>query len=335
MSRFVGPYRVEKHLGRGGLGDVFRARDDRLARTVALKLLPPAIARSAESRDRLFADAFVAATLAHPGIARLYDIGDHEGQPYLAFEFVEGRTLASRLAKGPLPVNEAVTLAIAIADALADAHRQGLPHRDLKPANVMISPRGRPKVLDFGLSGWTAGSLDRERVAADPMAAVAATRGTLEYLSPEQALGETGDARSDIFSLGVILYEMVTGRRPFNAVAPLDLLLAILKTGAPPPSRLNPAVPPALDAIVARCLCKSLDGRYQRASDVGDALREMAREPLPVTIAPPPRDVVRVVLPRGLMKRGALIAAVSVGLFATTAWLLAPEVRAAVSRLLH
>ena len=157
MSRVVGPYRLEKQLGQGGLGDVYRARDDRLARTVALKLLPRAISLSQESRDRLFADAFLAATLAHPGIARLFDIGEHDGQPYLAFEFVEGRTLAARLAKGPLPVSEAVTFAIAVTDALSEAHRHGLPHRDLKPANVMVTPRGRPKVLDFGLSGWTDG----------------------------------------------------------------------------------------------------------------------------------------------------------------------------------
>ena len=199
----------------------------------------------------------------------------------------------------------------------------------------MISVRGRPKVLDVGLSGWTAGGLDRARVAANPMAAVAATRGTLEYLSPEQALGEAGGPRSDVFSLGVVLHEMVTGHRPFQAGTPLDLLLAILRTTAPPPSQVNPAVPPALDLVVSRCLEKSLDARYARAADVGDALRELAREPWPDRPAVPPRNILRVVLPRRILGRSALLAALSAGLFATTAWWFVPEVRATLARLLR
>jgi serine/threonine protein kinase len=330
MSRLVGPYRIEQHLGRGGLGDVFRARDERLGRDVALKVLPAAIAESPTARNQLFSDAFLASSLEHPGIARVYDIGEHDGQPYLAFEFVDGQTLAERLSRGPLPVAEAVTMAIAISDALADAHAHGVVHRDLKPANVMITRRGRPKILDFGLSGWTAGS-DRTRIAADPMAAGAATAGTVQYFSPEQALGDPGDARSDVFSLGAILHEMVTGRRAFYGRTPVELVLAILKSAPIPPSRLNPSVPASLDAVVAGCLAKSLDARTPRATLVGDALRELAHEPLRDT-RPPSRSPEG---PRRAMRRGAIVVALTAGMAATAAWFFAPGFRAAVSRLLQ
>ena len=335
MSHLVGPYRIEKHLGRGGLGDVYRARDERLDRDVALKVLPADIADSSSTRDQLFSDAFLASSLEHPGIARVYDIGEHDGQAYLAFEFVEGQTLAERLLRGPLPIAEAVPMAIAISDALADAHAHGVVHRDLKPANVMITRKGRPKILDFGLAGWTAGSADRARIAADPMAAAATTRGAFEYLSPEQALGEPGDARSDVFSLGVILHEMVTGRRAFCGRTPIELLLAILKSAPIPPSRLNPSVPASLDAVVAGCLAKSLEARTSRAMLVGDALRELAHEPSPVSGPPPRRDSLRAVAPHRVGHRGVIVAAVTAGAAATAAWYFAPGFKAALSRLLQ
>ncbi len=335
MARLVGPYRIEKQLGRGGFGDLYHAFDERLERDVALMLLPTGVAHSADTLERLVSDAFLASSVVHPGIARVYDVGEHDGQPFFAFEYVEGQTLADRPARGPLPIVEAVTMAIAISDALAEAHARGLVHLDLSPARVVITGRGRPKILGVGPSSWAAARMAHARVTADPATAVMATHSALEYLSPEQALGEAGDARSDVFSLGAIVYEMVTGRRAFEAATPTDLLLAILKSVPVPPSRLNPAVPRSLDTIVAGCLAKSLDVRTQRATQVGDALRELAHEPPSVAARGASRGGIGRHLSRRTLRRGIVVLAACACAGATAAWLLAPTFKAVLSRVLR
>jgi serine/threonine-protein kinase len=261
-------------------------------------------------------------------------MGDDEGQPYLAFEYVEGRSLAERLARGALPVPEAVVIVIALCDALGALHRHGLVHGDVKPANVRLDERGRPRLLDVGLSGWTQGSLDRAGAAADPLAAVAATRGTLEYLSPEQALGARGDARTDVFSLGVVLYEMLTGRRPFTGARPLDVLVSVLHDVPAPPSAHRPGISPDVDAVVLRALARPLDARFPDVTALGDALRAAALRP-PDGEPTAASAAVRVKVERSALRRVlfgvALLAAAAGGL----AWAYREDVATALARMVR
>src|SRR4051812_43912698 len=219
MFENLGHYKILDRIGAGGMGEVFRARDTRLGRTVALKVIAAPIADDAERRDRFVHDAHTAATLSHPNIAALYEIGEDQGHLFLAFEFVPGETLASVIAGRPLNPRRTIDLAVQIADALADAHALGITHGDIKPANVIVTPKGHAKILDFGFAAWTAGGAGRFEAATEATAGAgaAATRGTVTYMSPEQALGEAIDHRTDIFSLGIVLFEMLTGKLPFTA----------------------------------------------------------------------------------------------------------------------
>ncbi len=271
----VGPYRVVAPLGAGGMGEVYRAHDPRLGREVALKLLPEAQASDPERRRRLAQEARAASALDHPNVVAVYDVGEHEGVPYIVMQLVEGRPLRERI--GQLRLREAVTLGIQVADALAAAHARGIVHRDLKPENVVVTERGVAKVLDFGLAKLVEGDW-RETPTEDKDALV--TRdgqvvGTVAYMSPEQAEGRPVDARSDLFSLGSVLYEMVTGERAFPGKSRASILSAILRDDPVPAGERKKGVPPPLDQVLARALRKDPDRRFQSAADFRVALVEV------------------------------------------------------------
>jgi len=266
----LGPYQIESLLGAGGMGEVYRARDTRLDRTVAIKILTQGVADAPEVRQRFEREARAVSSLSHPHICVLYDVGNQDGIEYLVMEYLEGETLAARIAKGSLPTAELLRYAAQIADALDKAHRQGIIHRDLKPANVMLTKTGA-KLLDFGLAK------DEEILQGDPGSSPTMSRpltmqgsivGTMQYMSPEQLEGKPADARSDIFSFGAMLYEMATGRKAFEAKSHASLIAAILKDEPRPMRELQPLTPPALEHIVRACLAKDPDERPQSAHDL-------------------------------------------------------------------
>ena len=266
----LGPYQIESLLGAGGMGEVYRARDTRLDRTVAVKILTQGVADTPEVRQRFEREARAVSSLSHPHICVLYDVGNQDGIEYLVMEYLEGETLAARIAKGPLTATELLRYASQIADALDKAHRQGIVHRDLKPANVMLTKTGA-KLLDFGLAK------DEEILQGDPGSSPTMSRpltmqgsivGTMQYMSPEQLEGKPADARSDIFSFGAMLYEMATGHKAFEAKSHASLIAAILKEEPRPMRELQPLTPPALEHIVKACLAKDPDERPQSAHDL-------------------------------------------------------------------
>jgi len=276
MLDTLGQYKILDRIGAGGMGEVYRARDTRLGRTVAIKVLPADVADVPERRERFVREARATAALSHPNIAALYEIGEEQGHIFLVFEFVPGETLKTAISGRPLNSRRAIDLATQIADALAEAHTEGIIHRDIKPSNIMVTPKGAAKVLDFGLATWTGGGVERE--AAPTMLATSAgtTLGTVAYMSPEQALGETVDHRTDIFSLGIVLFEMLTGRLPFTGATPAALALQIVQAPVPAPSAVNRSLPPEIDAVVAKALAKSLDGRYESAATFAAELRAIS-----------------------------------------------------------
>ena len=253
----LGPYEVIAPLGAGGTGEVFRARDTLLNREVALEVLP---------EPQTLAEARAAAGLKHPSIAAVYDVGEEAGIAYMVSELVEGRTLRALLAGGPLPQHQAVDLAAQIADAAAAAHAAGITHLGLQPGNIVVAVGGRVKVLDFGLAGQ----------------GPAARQGTIWYTSPELARGWPADARSDLFSIGAVLYEMLSGSRPFERASDAATLSAILKEEPP---ELPPAVAPVLREMVSRCLVKDAAHRFQSAADLAFALRSIAGVATSITAA--------------------------------------------------
>ncbi len=269
MIETLGHYKILDRIGAGGMGDVYRGRDMRLGRTVAIKVLAPDVRSDADRRERFLREARAAAALSHPNIAALYEIGEDQGELFLVFEFVPGDTLQQVVAGRPLNPRRAIDFAIQVADALAEAHAAGIVHRDIKPANIIITPKDKAKVLDFGLATWTSGGSEREAAAhTQTMMATAAgtTLGTVAYMSPEQALGHRVDGRTDIFSLGIVLYEMLTGARPFSGATATAVALQIVQSPAPTVSSANRSVPPELDRIVARALAKNADERYESAA---------------------------------------------------------------------
>jgi Tol biopolymer transport system component len=273
----LGPYEVLSPLGAGGMGEVYRARDTRLDRTVALKVLP-VDAAGASHLERLRREARAVARLSHPHICTLHDVGEDGGRVFLVMECVDGETLARRLDRGPLPLDQALRCAIEIAEALDAAHRQGVVHRDLKPGNVMLTRDG-VKLLDFGLARLEE---PEEGGPSDPpteglqLTAEGTVPGTLPYMSPEQLEGRKADSRTDIFALGCVIYEMVAGKRPFSANSRASLIGAILHEDPPSLSTIQPLAPPALDRVVAACLAKEPDDRWQSARDLARELRWIA-----------------------------------------------------------
>ncbi len=278
----LGPYEVLGLIGTGGMGEVYRARDTRLERTVAVKVLPESFANEPALRARFEREARAVSALAHPHICTLHDVGEQDGRAFLVMEYLDGGTLAERLRKGPLPLPEALSVASQIADALGAAHKQGIVHRDLKPGNVMLTKQG-VKLLDFGVARFT-GHGERaaieDRTSAPTESLLLTSQGTLlgtvPYMAPEQLEGKTADARTDLWALGAIIYEMVSGRRAFEGQSQASVIGAILEREPAPLSTLQPLTPPSLERLVRRCLAKSPDERWDSAHDVADELRWIA-----------------------------------------------------------
>ncbi|HEY6214701.1 MAG TPA: protein kinase, partial [Vicinamibacterales bacterium] len=268
----LGPYEIVSRLGAGGMGEVWRAKDTRLERSVAVKTLPAQFANNAQLRLRFEREAKTISQLNHPNICTIYDVGDD----YLVMELLEGESLAERIARGPLPIEQVLKIGFEIATALDRAHRNGIVHRDLKPANVMLTKSGA-KLLDFGLakSSPIVASAD-EATIQKSLTAEGTIVGTFQYMAPEQLEAVDADARTDIFALGCVLYEMATGRRAFEGKTKTSLIAAIVSSEPTPMSELQPVTPPALEAIVAGCLKKDPDERWQSAADVAKQLRFIA-----------------------------------------------------------
>jgi serine/threonine-protein kinase len=281
----LGRYEIVSALGAGGMGEVFRARDTRLDRSVAIKVLSPLLSGDAAFRERFDREARAISALSHPHICTLHDVGEHEGTAFLVMEHVDGESLASRLSRGPLALDAALSVAVQIADALDAAHRRGIVHRDVKPGNIMITARSgstRPevKLLDFGLARQTGALTSPAGESMAPtmpqsITAAGTLLGTLHYMSPEQIEGGEIDARSDLFSFGVVIYEMVTGIKPFEGRSPASLVGAILKDTPRPITLAQPLAPAGLDWIVGRCLAKDPADRWQTARDLGAALARL------------------------------------------------------------
>lgn len=275
----LGPYEIVSPLGAGGMGEVFRARDTRLDRSVAIKVLPNELASNPQLRQRFEREARTISQLNHPNICVLYDIGEEEGTGFLVMELLEGETLADRLARGPLPLSETVRYGAQIAGALDCAHRAGIVHRDLKPGNVMLlstPSKGVAKLLDFGLAkpGAAAATNPASTMATEqkPLTQEGTIVGTFQYMAPEQLEGIEADPRTDIFALGAMLYEMVAGRRAFEGKTRTSLIAAIVGSDPPPLSQLQPLTPPALERVIMKCLAKDPDERWQSAHDVAAEL---------------------------------------------------------------
>jgi len=275
----LGPYEVQSALGAGGMGEVYKARDTRLDRTVAIKVLPGNFAADAALRERFEREAKIVGALSHPHICALHDVGRHENIHFLVMEHLEGETLEKRIAKGALPLDQALQLGMQIAEALAAAHRAGIVHRDLKPGNVMLTRTGA-KLLDFGLAKAAApavaGPLSMLPTTPPGLTQQGTILGTFQYMAPEQLEGRDADARSDIFALGAVLYEMLTGRKAFEAPSHAGLIAAILDRDPKPVSSVEPKATPAVDRIVAKCVAKDPDARWQSARDLHDELRWIA-----------------------------------------------------------
>jgi serine/threonine protein kinase len=305
----LGPYEIGGLLGSGGMGEVYKGRDTRLARTVAIKVLPALLHVDPVARERFEREARAISALNHPNICTLHDVGQQDGVDFLVMEYVEGETLAARLARGPLPLEQALTYAIDLASAMDRAHRSGIVHRDIKPGNVMVTRTG-VKLLDFGLAkasptAPTAG----ENAQLSDVTKSRLIAGTVQYMAPEQFEGRGIDARTDIFAFGAVLYEMVSGRKAFEGGSIGSLIAAIVERDPTPLSSVQPLAPPSLDRIVATCLAKDPDDRWQTASDLMRALQLVRDQPSPSGVTP-----------RRSRKRAGVLAATAV-VAAIAAWL--------------
>ncbi|HKW13122.1 MAG TPA: serine/threonine-protein kinase, partial [Candidatus Krumholzibacteria bacterium] len=274
IGRTLGHYHITGLLGKGGMGEVYRAHDTKLERDVALKVLPPDVATDPARLERFRREAKIVAGLNHPNIVMLFSVEEDAGVHFLTMELVEGQGLDEIMRPEGLPPAQVIDIGILVADALAAAHEKGIVHRDLKPANVRLTTDGRVKVLDFGLAKLTQTAPSPEDAATQiaPHTSEGVVMGTVPYMSPEQLRGLVVDPRSDIFSLGVLLYEMAAGQRPFTGATYTDVITSILRDSPVPLSQVKPGVPDALGRTVAQCLQKDPDDRYESARDLRDAL---------------------------------------------------------------
>src|SRR6202795_2777709 len=278
IDRTISHYRILTKLGGGGMGVVYRAEDPRLKRNVALKFLPED-SRDPSALERLRREAQAASALNHPNICTIYDIGETEGEYFIAMEVLEGQTLRERISGKPLPLNLLLELGVQVADGLEAAHIEGVIHRDLKPSNIFVTSHGRAKILDFGLARRTQPKISAPNgeitltLDEQHLTSPGEVLGTIAYMSPEQARGEELDSRTDIFSLGSVLYEMATGRPPFAGRTSALLFDSLLHHTPASPSRINPETPPDLEKLINKCLQKNRDLRYQHAPDVRADLR--------------------------------------------------------------
>ena len=272
----IAHYNLLDRMGEGGIGEVWRARDTKVGRTVALKIVAPSIVAAPERLARLLEDAGIAATLSHPNIATLWDVGEADGYHYLAYEFSAGHRLREEAAGAPLNPRRALDLAIQIADGVAEAHAHDVIHGDLRPDTVVVTGKGNAKILDFGMAPWTRGGAARLRATQSPEALPPEAIRIVSYMSPEEALGGAVDGRSDVFALGTLTYELVTGQNPFAAATASDTIVNIIKGTATPPSQLNAAVPEDLDAIVTKALSPDIAQRQQSAAAFAAELRTVA-----------------------------------------------------------
>src|SRR5262245_50833311 len=264
------------------MGVVYRAEDVRLGRQVALKFLPPDLAANPDMLERFRREARIASSLNHPNICMIHDVGEHDGQSFIVMELLDGHTLKDEITRGRLPFERVLELGIEIADAVDAAHVNGFVHRDIKPANVFVTRRGQAKVLDFGLAKLSAVKAARASEAeathrADGVTTLGTTLGTVAYMSPEQARGSDIDGRTDLFSLGVVLYEMATGTVPFRGHTAVAIFEELLTRNPPPPSSVTPALPAEFDRIVAKALEKDRDVRYQTSADLRSDLKRLKR----------------------------------------------------------
>ncbi len=274
----LGPYVIKSALGAGGMGEVYRARDTRLGRDVAIKVLPGEISDDPRLRARFEREARAVAALSHPNIVTVFDFGEAAGKLYIAFELIDGETLQQRLSTRTMPVEEVLDAAAQMSDGLAHAHDAGIVHRDLKPRNIMFTAAGRVKILDFGLGKFVKTGIESaESTTASGLSEVGQLIGTIGYMSPEQVTGSPIDARSDQFVFGALVYEMLSGKRAFQRDTVIQTMTAIIDEQPPPLSVVAPKTPASLSRLVGRCLAKRPEDRYDTMQDLAADIRSIAR----------------------------------------------------------